>query len=147
MDFAYRPPNPMGRGQTWCRRCRCYNSLLGLCSFPHLVLSCYISFPGVPFLCLSSLSSYPGTPHIYHTHPLTPMLFLALLPDRGIPFAYCFLVMGTYSSSRFSRIGCILLLLILFSMTFHDILFLLSGTFYLVPPCSFAYSAYLFWSI
>ena len=124
-----------------------YDSLLGLCSFPHLVLLCYISFPGVPFLCLPSLSPYSGTPYIHCMHPLTPTPFLALLPDRGIPFAYCFLVMDTYSFSWFSHIGCILLLLILFSMTFNDILFLLSGMFYLVPPCSFAYSADLFWSI
>ena len=117
----------------------CYNSLLGLRSFPHLVLSCYISFPRIPFLCLPSLSSYSGTPHIHCTCPLTPMLFLALLPDRGIPFAYHFLVMDAYSSSQFSHISCVLLLLILFSMTFHDILFLLSGMFYLVLPCSFAY--------
>ena len=63
----------------------CYDSLLRLCSFPHLILLCHISFPGVPFLCLSSLSSYPGTPYIHHTRPLTPMPFLALLPDRGYP--------------------------------------------------------------
>ena len=55
--------------------------------------------------------------------------------------------MDTYSSSQFSHIGCVPLLLILFSMTFHDILFLLSGMFYLVPPYSLAYSADLFWSI
>ena len=79
--------------------------------------------------------------------PLTPMLFLALLLDREYPYAYRFLVMDTYSSSRFSRIGCVPLLLILFSMTFHDILFLLSGMFYLVLLCSLAYSADLFWSI
>ena len=63
----------------------CYDSLLGLHSFPHLILPCHISFPSVPFLCLSSLSSYPGTPHVHCTHPLTPTPFLALLPDRGYP--------------------------------------------------------------
>ena len=43
----------MGRGQTWCRRCRCYNSLLGLCSFPHLVLSRYVHLLSWgPFLML-----------------------------------------------------------------------------------------------
>ena len=113
--------------------CTCYDSLLGLHSFPHLVLSCHVSFPRVPFLCLSSLSSYPGTPYIHCTRPLTPTPFLALLPDRGYSFAYHFLVMDTYSSSWFSRISCVPLLLILFSMTFHDIPFLLSRTFYLVP--------------
>ena len=125
----------------------CYDSLLGLHSFPHFILSCHISFPRVPFLCLSSLSSYPGTPYIHCTRPLTPTPFLALLLDREYPYAYHFLVMDTYSSSQFSRIGCILLLLILFSITFHDILFLLSGTFYLILLCSLAYSADLFWSI
>ena len=125
----------------------CYNSLLWLCSFPHLILSCHISFPGVPFLCLSSLSSYPGTPYIHCTCPLTPTPFLALLLNREYPFAYHFLVMNTYSSSQFSCIGCIPLLLIHFSMIFYDILFLLSGMFYLVPLYSFTYSADLFWSI
>ena len=100
-----------------------------------------------PFLMLIITISLSGTPYIHHMCPLTPTLFLALLPDREYPFAYHFLVTDTYSSSQFSRIGCIPLLLILFSMTFHDILFLLSGTFYLVPLCSFAYSADLFWSI
>ena len=70
-----------------------------------------------------------------------------IIAGQGILFAYLFLVMDNYSSSQFSRISCILLLLILLSMIFHDILFLLSRTFYLVPPCSFAYSADLFWSI
>ena len=79
--------------------------------------------------------------------PSNPYAVPCITTRQGIPFAYHFLVMDTYSSSQFSCIGCIPLLLILFSMTFHDILFLLSGTFYLVPPCSFAYSADLFWSI
>ena len=79
--------------------------------------------------------------------PSNPYAVPCITTRQGIPFAYRFLVMDTYSSSQFSCISCISLLLILFSMTFHDILFLLSGTFYLVPPCSFAYSADLFWSI
>ena len=64
---------------------KCYNSLLGQCSFSYFFFSCHISFPGVPFLHLSSLSSYPGTPHIHCMRPLTPTLFLALLPDREYP--------------------------------------------------------------
>ena len=113
-------------------------------------------------------SSLPFVPHLLSWGPflmLTITIFLSwdplhspcmlsnpyaipsIIAGQGILFAYLFLVMDNYSSSQFSRISCILLLLILLSMIFHDILFLLSGTFYLVPPCSFAYSADLFWSI
>ena len=76
--------------------------------------------------------------------PSNPYAIPCITTRQGISFAYHFLVMDTYSFSQFSCIGCVPLLLILFSMTFHDILFLLSGTFYLVPPCSFTYSADLF---
>ena len=62
-------------------------------------------------------------------------------------FAYLFLVMDDYSFSRFSHICCMLLLLILLSMAFHDLPLLLSRTFYLVPSCSFTYSADLLLSI
>ena len=60
----------------------CYDSLPGQRSFPYFFFSCHISLPGIPFLHLSSLSSYLGTSHIHCTCPLTPMLFLVLLPDR-----------------------------------------------------------------
>ena len=73
-----------------------------------------------------------------------PYAVPSIIAGQGILFAYLFLVMDNYSSSRFSCIGCIFLLLIPLSMIFHDILFLLSRTFYLVPPYSFAYSADLF---
>ena len=76
-----------------------------------------------------------------------PYAIPSIITGQGILFAYLFLVMDDYSSSQFSRISCIFPLLILLSMTFHDILFLLSRTFYLVLPCSFTYSADLFWSI
>ena len=79
--------------------------------------------------------------------PSNPYAIPCITTGQGISCAYCFLVMDTYSSSQFSCIGHVPLLLILFSMTFHNILFLLSGIFYLVPPCSLAYSADLFWSI
>ena len=79
--------------------------------------------------------------------PSNPYAVPCITARQGIPFAYHFLVMDTYSSSWFSHISCIPLLLILFSMTFYDILFLLSGMFYLVLLCSFAYSADLFWNI
>ena len=55
--------------------------------------------------------------------------------------------MDAYSSSQFSRISYMFLLLIFLSMIFHDVLLLLSRMFYLVPQYSFAYSADLFLSI
>ena len=65
-----------------------------------------------------------------------PYTIPSIIAGQGILFAYLFLVMDDYSSSQFSCIGCVLLLLILFSMIFHDVLFLLSRMFYLVLPCS-----------
>ena len=79
--------------------------------------------------------------------PSNPYTVPYTTTGQGTLFAYLFLVMNDYSFSRFSHICSILLLLILLSMTFHDIPFLLSGTFYLVPSCSFTYSADLLSSI
>ena len=121
-------------------------------------------------------SSLPFVPHLLSWGPfpmLTIIIFLSSNPShspytpsnpyavpytttrQGTLFAYLFLVMDDYSFSQFSCICCMPLLLILLSMTFHDLPFLLillsmafhdlpfllSGTFYLVPSCSFAYSA------
>ena len=89
-------------------------------------------------LCLPSLSPYPGIPHIYVPYtPFNPYAVSCITTRQGVLFAYLFLVMDDYSFSWFSRICCIFLLLILLSITFHDLPFLLSGTFYLVPSCSF----------
>ena len=79
--------------------------------------------------------------------PFNPYTILCTTTRQGVLFTYLFLVMDDYSSSRFSCICCILLLLIPLSMMFHDLPFLLSGTFYLVLSYSFAYSADLFLSI
>ena len=79
--------------------------------------------------------------------PSNPYAIPCIIARQGIFFASLFLVMDTYSSSRFSCIGYILLLLIFPSLIFHDFLLLFSGTFYLVPWYSFAYSADLFLSI
>ena len=79
--------------------------------------------------------------------PSNPYAIPYTTTGQGTLFAYLFLVMDDYSFSQFSHICCVLLLLILLSMTFHDIPFLLSGTFYLVPSCSFTYSADLLSSI
>ena len=79
--------------------------------------------------------------------PSNPYTILGIIAGQGIFFASLFLVMDTYFSSRFSRIGYVFLLLIFLSMIFHDFLPLLSRTFYLVPQYSFAYSAGLCLSI
>ena len=73
--------------------------------------------------------------------PFNPYTVPCITTGQGVLFAYYFLVMDDYSFGRFSHICCIFLLLILLSIMFHDLPFLLSGMFYLVPPCSFAYSA------
>ena len=79
--------------------------------------------------------------------PSNPYAVPCITAGQGILFASLFLVMDAYSFSRFSRISCVLVLLIFFSMIFHDVLFLLSATFYLVLQYSFTYSADLFLSI
>ena len=99
----------------------CYNSLPWQCSFPCIFFLCYISLPRILLLCLPFLSSHPGAPHVHYMHPLTPMLFLVILLDRGYPFSY-FLVMGTYFYSQFSHTNYMSLLLIHSSLTFHDFL-------------------------
>ena len=79
--------------------------------------------------------------------PSNPYAVPCITARQGIFFASLFLVMDAYSSSQFSHIGYVFLLLIFLSMIFHDVLLLLSETFYLVSQYSFNYSADLFLSI
>ena len=107
---------------------------------PHLLSWSPFLMPIITIFLSWDPSHLPYTPSDPYTIP-------CITTGQGILFASLFLVMDAYSSSRFSCIGCILLLLIFFSMIFHDVLFLLSRTFYLVPQYSFAYSAALCLSI
>ena len=122
-----------------------FSSWAVLFSSSHPFVPYLLSWGPFLMLTITIFLSWDSSHSLYM--PSNPYTIPCITARQGIPFVYCFLVMDTYSSSRLSRIGCVLLLLILFSMTFHDLLFLLSGTFYLVPPCSFTYSADLFWSI
>ena len=94
-----------------------------------------------PFVMLTITISLSWDPSHSPYAPFNPYAIPCITTGQGVFFVYLFLVMDDYSFSRFSRICCVLLLLILLSITFHDLPFLLSGTFYLVPSCSFAYSA------
>ena len=94
-----------------------------------------------PFVTLTITISLSWDPSHSPYTPFNPYAVPCITTGQGILFAYLFLVMGDYSFSSFSRICCIFLLLILLSIMFHDLPFLLSRTFYLVPSCSFAYSA------
>ena len=96
-------------------------------------------------LTITISSSWDPSHSLYA--PFNPYAIPCITTGQGVLFAYLFLVMDNYSFSRSSRICCVLLLLILLSMAFHDLPFLLSGTFYLVLSCSFAYSADLLSSI
>ena len=100
-----------------------------------------------PFVMLTITISLSWDPSHSPYAPFNPYAVLCITTGQGVLFAYLFLVMDNYSISRFSCICCVLLLLILLSITFHDLPFLLSGTFYLVPSCSFAYLADLLSSI
>ena len=79
--------------------------------------------------------------------PSNPYTVPCITTRQGIFFTSLFLVMDAYSSSWFSHISYIFLLLIFLSIIFHNILLLLSRTFYLVLQYSFTYSADLFLSI
>ena len=100
-----------------------------------------------PFVMLTISISLSWDPSHSPYMPFNPYVISCITTGQGVFFVYLFLVMDNFSFSRFSRICCMLLLLILLSITFHDLLFLLSGTFYLVLSCSFAYSADLLSSI
>ena len=113
---------------------------LFLLFMPHLLFQGPFLTPIITIFLSWDLSHSPYATSNLYTVP-------CITAGQGIFFASLFLVMDTYSSSQFSHISCILLLLILFSMIFHDVLFLLSRMFYLVPQYSFAYSAGLFLSI
>ena len=107
---------------------------------PHLLSQGPFPLPTIIIFLSWDPSHSPYAPSNPYAVPYTTT-------GQGTLFTYLFLVMDDYSFSRFSCICCVLLLLILLSMMFHDIPFLLSGTFYLVPSCSFAYSADLLSSI
>ena len=79
--------------------------------------------------------------------PSNPYTIPCITTGQGIFFTSLFLVMDAYSSSQFSHIDYVFLLLIFLSMIFYDFLLLLSRTFYPVPQYSFAYSADHFLSI
>ena len=100
-----------------------------------------------PFVMLTITISLSCDPSHSPYAPFNPYTVPCITTGQGVFFVYLFLVMDDYSFSRFSRICCVLLLLILLSITFRGLPFLLSGTFYLVPSCSFAYSADLLSSI
>ena len=90
-----------------------------------------------PFVTLTITISLSWDPsHLPYT-PFNSYAVPCITTGQGVLFAYLFLVMDDYSFSQFSHICCIFLLLILLSITFHDLPFLLSGMFYLVLSCSF----------
>ena len=94
-----------------------------------------------PFVMLTITTSLSWDPLLSPYAPFNPYTVPCTTTRQGVLFTYLFLVMDDYSFSRFSHICCVFLLLILLSITFHDLPFLLSGTFYSVPSCSFTYSA------
>ena len=65
--------------------------------------------------------------------PSNPYTIHCITTRQGIFFLSLLLVMDAYSSSQFSHIHYIFLLLISPSLMFHDLLPLLSRTFYFVP--------------
>ena len=100
-----------------------------------------------PSVTLTITISLSWDPSHSPSAPFNPYAIPCITTGQGVLFAYLFLVMDDYSFSQFSRICCMFLLLILLSIMFHDLPFLLSRTFYSVPSCSFAYSADLLSSI
>ena len=94
--------------------------------------------PSVMLTIIISLSWDPShSPYA----PFNPYAVPCITTGQGVLFSYLLLVIDDYSFSRFSHICCVFLLLIPLSIMFHDLPFLLSEMFYLVPSCSFAYLA------
>ena len=122
-----------------------FYSWVALFSLSLLFVLCLLSRD--PFVTLIIIISLSWDPSHSPYAPFNPYTVPCITTRQRVLFAYLFLVMDDYSFSRFSHICCIFLLLILLSITFHDLPFLLSGTFYLVLSCSFAYSADLLSSI
>ena len=122
-----------------------FYSWIVLFSLSLLFVLCLLSRD--PFVMLTITISLSWDPSHSPYTPFNPYTIPCITTGQGVPFAYLFLVMDDYSFSQFSRICCVFLLLILLSITFHDLPFLLSGMFYLVLSCSFAYSADLLSSI
>ena len=122
-----------------------FSSWVVLFSSSLLFVPCLLSQGPFPMLTITIFLSWDPSHSPYM--PFNPYAVPCTTTGQRVLFAYLFLVMNDYSSSRFSHICCILLLLILLSMMFLDLPFLLSETFYLVLSCSFTYSAGLFLSI
>ena len=100
-----------------------------------------------PFVTLTITISLAWDPSHSPYAPFNPYAVPCITTGKGVLLDWLFLVMENYSHSWFSCICCMFLLLILLSITFHDLPFLLSRMFYLVPSCAFAYSADLLLSI
>ena len=96
-------------------------------SFPPFV-PCLLSRGPFPMHIITIFLSWDPSHSLYMPSNLYAVPYTTT--GQRTLFAYLFLVMDDYSSSRFSRICCVLLLLIFLSMMLHDLLFLLSGTFY-----------------
>ena len=122
-----------------------FSSWVVLFSSSLLFVPCLLSWNPFPMLTIIIFLSWDPSHSPYM--PFNPYAILCTTTRQGVLFTYLFLVMDDYSSSRFSHICCILLLLIPLSMMFCDLPFLLSRTFYLVLSYSFTYSADLFLSI
>ena len=122
-----------------------FYSWVALFSLSLLFVLCLLSRD--PFVTLTITISLFWDPSHSPYAPFNPYAVPCITTGQGVLFAYLFLVMDDYSFSRFSHICCVFLLLILLSIMFHDLPFLLSRTFYLVLSCSFTYSADPFLSI
>ena len=85
-----------------------------------------------PFVMLTITTSLSWDPLLSPYTPFNPYAVPCTTTGQGVLFTYLFLVMDDYSFSQFSCICCVFLLLILLSITFHDLPFLLSRTFYSV---------------
>ena len=79
-----------------------------------------------PFVMLTITISLSWDPSHSPYAPFNPYAVPCITTRQGVLFAYLFLVMDNYSFSRFSHICHMFLLLILLSITFHDLPFLLS---------------------
>ena len=95
-----------------------------LFSLSLLFVLCLLSWD--PFVTLTITTSLSWDPLHSLYMPFNPYTVPCITIGQGVLFVYLFLVMDDYSFSQFSPICCVFLLLILLSITFHDLPFLLS---------------------
>ena len=137
MFKGYARRTPYAKNAMACHMTIWADSMLRFSSSAAL-FSLYLHFiPHLPFwdpffMPITTIFLSWDPSHLPYT-PSNPYAVHYITTRQGIFFLSLLLVMDAYSSSQFSHIDYISLLLIFPSLMFHDLLPLLSRMFYFVP--------------